>query len=342
MNVLQILNTIRANSSAFYQERIPVATKENLTDIGSQILTYSNLKNEFIDALITRVAFVEVSNRRYKNPLAVLKSDAMPFGNTWEEIHVNPAKAKKFDGKATDDLLSQEPADVETLFHKKNRADRYKITISHQQLQTAFLSVAEMGKFIQAQIDSMYSGDEIDEYALMKGVVVDGIANNYLVSEELEYDGGEQACKELIKFIKTLSSNFTFASKSYNGYNLKLKDEIQAGTKTGRVTWTPKENQVLLIRSDVDAATDVEVLAKAFNMEKTEFIKRKFVVDDFGDTNTLAVVCDERLFKFKDVIYTLEDFRNGSNLTTNNYLHHHQVISVSLFANCVAIKQKAA
>lgn len=341
MEVLNILNTIRANSSAFYQSRIPEATKSNLEDIGSQLLTYQGLRNEFVEALITRVAFVEVSNRRYKNPLAVLKSGAMPFGNTIEEVHINPAKAKTFDGSETGDLLSQEKPDVATIYHSKNRQDRYKVTISYDQLRTAFLGINELGNFIQWVIESMYSGDEIDEFALMKGVVVDAIKNGYVVSKELTYTGDEETCKDLIKLVKSLSSLFTFASKDYNGYNLKLKSEIEAGTKTGRITWCPVANQVILIRADVDAATDVEVLAKAFNMDKAEFLKRKFVVDDFGDTETLVAICDEKFFNFKDVIYTLDDFKNGSNLTINNYLHHHQVISASLFANFVAIKQKA-
>lgn len=341
MEVLNILNTIRANSSAFYQSRIPEATKTNLEDIGTQILTYQGLRNEFVEALVTRIAFVEVSNRRYKNPLAVLKSGSMPFGNTIEEVHVNPAKAKTFDGNATDDLLSQEKPDVATIYHSKNRADRYKVTVSYERLQTAFLGINEMAQFIQWVIESMYTGDEVDEFALMKNLVVDGIENQYVVTKELTYTGDEESCKNLIKLVKSLSSLFTFPKKDFNGYNLKYAAQIEAETMVGRITWTPVANQVLLIRADVDASTDVEVLAKAFNMDKAEFLKRKFVVDDFGDTDTLAVICDEKWFNIKDVIYTLEDFKNGSNLTINNYLHHHQVMSSSLFANFVAIKQKA-
>ena len=34
-------------------------------------------------------------------------------------------------------------------------------------------------------------------------------------------------------------------------------------------------------------------------MDKVEFAKRKFVVDSFGDTDTLVVIADEKYFKFR-------------------------------------------
>ena len=117
--------------------------------------------------------------------------------------------------------------------------------------------------------------------------------------------------------------------------------DITAGTITACTTWTPRENQILLIRSDVDASTDVEVLAKAFNMDKTNFLERKIVVDTFGDADVLCVICDENIFEVRDDLYQVRSFDNGSNLTTNYWLHHWETISLSLFGNGVAIRQNA-
>ena len=339
MDVITILNTIKANSSALYQDRVPSATRSNIAEIGTSVLAYESLTNEFVTALVQRICYTEVSNRRYRNPLAVLKSGSIPFGNTIEEVYTNPAKATEFDGNNTSDLLTLAKPDTATIYHERNRKDKYKVSISYEQLQTAFLGINEMGSFIQSVIDSMYSGDEIDEFLLMKQAVATAISGNKMKSYSVTYDGGEASCKDLVKLIKTLSSNMTFASKEFNGFNLAHATEISSGSITGRVTWCPKENQVILIRSDVDAATDVEVLAKAFNMDKVEFAKRKFVVDSFGDTDTLVVIADEKYFKFKDNVYTTKRFENGSNLTINYWLHHWQTISLSLFANAVALKQ---
>lgn len=342
MNVTEILNTIRDNNSQMYQERIPESTDTNIKDVGNAILSYEATTNEFLGALVNRIAFVEVANRRYKNPLSILKKPGKPFGTDIEEIFTNPTSAETFDGNATGDLLSIAKPDVKTIFHRMNRQDKYKVSISTPQLQKAFTSNFEMENLITSIINAMYSGDEMDEYLLMRNLVSQGIAENKVVSFEVDYDGGEGTSKELIKLLKTLSLNFTFMNDQYNGYNVLNKTGIEAGSVTSCKTWTPKENQVLLIRSDVDACTDVEVLAKAFNMDKTDLLKRKIVVDSFGDADTLCFLGDENAFQVRDDLFETRSFNNGSNLTTNYWLHHWQTISLSLFGNGVAIKQKAS
>lgn len=341
MDVISILNTIRANNSAMYVERIPEATQTNLEAVGNAIMQYEACTNEFLDTLINRIAFVIVSNRRYKNPLAVLKSGSKPFGTDIEEIFTNPVGAVTYDGSTTSDMLKVSKPDVKTVFHRMNRQDKYPVSISTPQLQKAFTSVNEMGNFITSIITAMYSGDEMDEYLLMRNIVSEAIADKKLKTLEVAYTGDEATSKDLIKLLKTLSVNFTFASKEYNGYNVLNAEKIAAKTLTPCTTWTPKENQLLLIRSDVDANTDVEVLAKAFNMDKTDFLNRKIVVDGFGDEDTLCVICDEAVFKVYDDLYTVRSFDNGSNLVTNYWLHHWQTISLSLFGNAIAIKQAA-
>lgn len=341
MDVINILNTIRENSSALYQERIPVATKQNIKDVGNAIMTFESTQNEFCDALVNRIAFTVVSNRRFKNPLAVLKKGGKPFGTTIEELYTNPVKAVAYNGSKTDDMLTVTPPDTKTIFHTRNRQDKYPVSISTPQLQTAFTSLNELSKFVTSVINAMYSGDEMDEYLLMRNTIADAVANSKLKFFETEYDGEEKTTKNLIKFIKTLSGNFTFPSNAYNGYNVLNAENIAAGKTTEAITWTPAENQIILIRTDVDADTDVEVLAKAFHMEKADFLKRKFVVDSFGDADTLMVICDENIFEVRDDLYQVRSFDNGSNLTTNYWLHHWQTLSISLFGNAVAIKQKA-
>lgn len=341
MNVITILNTIRANSSAQYQERIPEATQTNIQQVGNAILEFEAQTNEFLSALVNRIALTIVSNRRYQNPLAILKKGGKPFGTDIEEIFTNPVSAVSYDGSTTSDMLKVSKPDVKTIFHRMNRQDKYPVSISTPQLQKAFTSSGEMEKFVTSIITAMYSGDEMDEYLLMRNLVSSSITDSKVKTFAISYDGGETTSKELIKLLKTLSLNFGFISGEYNGYNVLNADGIAKKTITECKTWTPKENQVLLIRSDVDASTDVEVLAKAFNMDKTDFLKRKIVVDSFGDENTLAFICDENAFEVRDDLYQVRSFDNGSNLTTNYWLHHWQTISLSLFANGVAIQQEA-
>ena len=48
---VQILNTIRANASLAYQDRVPKVTRENFADVGKIITEYDAFANEFLTNL---------------------------------------------------------------------------------------------------------------------------------------------------------------------------------------------------------------------------------------------------------------------------------------------------
>ena len=129
--------------------------------------------------------------------------------------------------------------------------------------------------------------------------------------------------------IKTVSSLLTFMSEKYNHYGVK--------------THTPRANQILLLRADVDALIDVNVLASAFNMDKAEFMGRRIVVDNFGTgmDDVYAVLCDET---FLMVVNNLDKFTeqyNGQGLYWNYFWHVWRTYGVSPFANAVAFTTTA-
>ena len=69
----KILNTIRANASSDYQERVPIATQNNIAEVGNAITNYEPTRNEFLNALINRIGMVIIQSRLYENPLREFK-----------------------------------------------------------------------------------------------------------------------------------------------------------------------------------------------------------------------------------------------------------------------------
>lgn len=336
-----MLNTIHANQGKQYQDRIPIATRENFQEVGTALLSYDTHKNEFLDAFIYKICWQESISRKYSNPWAVLKKGTKPYGGMKEQRHTNPVKGKKYDGSVTSDMLEVNKPDVKTVLFKRNREDKYPVSISDAQLKTAFLNPAEFASFHQDVLNAMYSGDEMDEFLLMRQAVGDAISGGKIKSIEVDYATDPA---ELIKGVQTISRYFKYESTEYAGYNLINADAITAGTVTPVVTWCPTNKQVLLIREDIDVETDIDVLAKAFNMDKTNFTQRKVGVDTFGTGNedVLCVLADEGWFDFEDDLYKVASFNNGSNLTTNYWLHHWETIGLSPLANAVAFKKKAS
>ena len=336
-----MLNTIRANQGKQYQDRIPVATDTNFKEVGTALLTYDEQKNEFLNAFIHKICWQESISRKYSNPWAVLKKGTKPYGGMKEQRHVNPVKGKEFDGSNVSDMLEVNKPDVKTVLFQRNRQSKYPISISDAQLRTAFLNPGEFASFHQDVLNAMYSGDEMDEYLLMRQAVGDAISGGKIKTIEIDYDGDTAA---LVKGVQTISRYFKYESSEYAGYNLQFADDIESGTVTPVVTWCPTDKQVLLIREDVDVETDIDVLAKAFNMDKTNFTQRKVGVDTFGTGNedVLCVLADEGWFDFEDELYKVSNFFNGSNLVTNYWLHHWEKIGLSPLANAVAFKKKSA
>ena len=138
-----LLNTIRLNASNEYQSRVPQATRTNITDVGNPIISYSACQNEFLNSLVERIALTIVRSKIAKNPLSVLKKGSIPLGKDIQEIITNLTSAETFDEEGTE-LLKRKKPDVKAIYHRMNRQDQYTVTITRQQLQTAFTSYANL------------------------------------------------------------------------------------------------------------------------------------------------------------------------------------------------------
>lgn len=75
MDLVTVLNTIHANASAVYQERIPEATRTNLEDIRYAMISDDNVivANEFMATLLNKLIKSVVHTKRFNNPLKSLK-----------------------------------------------------------------------------------------------------------------------------------------------------------------------------------------------------------------------------------------------------------------------------
>jgi uncharacterized protein YjdB len=101
-------------------------------------------------------------------------------------------------------------------------------------------------------------------------------------------------------------------------------------------TRTDMTDMHLIIDADLEAEVDVDVLAKAFNMDRTSFLGNVTVIDGFASTGLEAVLVDKDFFMVYDNLQKLETIRNPRGLYWNYYYHVWQTLSASRFANAVA------
>lgn len=313
-----VINAIAPSLS----ERIPTATAENLSDIGQYILNNKSLANQFLNVLVNRIARVIITSRLYENPLAAFKRGTEKYGDIIEEIFVNIANAHEYNPQiAENEVYKRVIPDVGAVFHRTNSQLFYKATIQEESLEKAFTSEQGMRTLIAGIVDSLYSGANYDEFVAMKNIFAESADEMFYIKTDAP---SVDNIHNIVTNIKSASNLMEFMSNQYNA--------------AGVMNYTPKSRQVLLIRADIDAIMDVNVLAAAFNMDKAEFMGRKVLVDNFGAENpdVYAVLCDD---EFLMVVNTLDKFTeqyNAQGLYWNYFWHVWRVFSRSPFSNCIA------
>lgn len=321
-NGVDILNAVRNDASLSFQERVPVATQEDIKTYGSAVLNFPGLANEFLDALVNRIGKVILSSRLYKNPFAMLKKGMLDYGETIEEVYTSLAKAKIYDPQTAEtEFMKREIPDVKSIFHKLDYQNFFKTTIQRRDLERAFLSEDGVYNLVSDIISSLYSGMEYDEFITMKQLIVEYAKKGLFYEVEIPTVTAENM-KSIISTVKGYSNKLTFMSTQYNAM--------------GVPTYTDRSSQIIFIDAEFDAMMDVEVLASAFNMDKAEFMGRRILIDNFGElTGAKLLLCDESFFQIYDVLLQFEDVRNPEGLYWNYFLHKWTVFSVSRFANAV-------
>lgn len=327
-----ILNTIRANIiqsgdlGLDYENRIPVATRDNLKEVGKAYFEYKPALNEFLNELVNKIAMTYVHRKMYSNKLAFLKRGMLEYGDTIEEIFVDIAKAKHYEPVPADDNLCDvwevNKPKIVSAFHRVNREDMYTVTINEAMLKRAFTGYANFDSFIAGIFDSIYKADEFDEYILFKHLIGETIKNSYLVQVTKPTD-------------KATSEAFSVAMRA-NGLAMEYltRNYNQAGVATN----TPLGDQILILRSDIVPVIDVLQLANNFNLNLAQPISgRIIVIDDFGVGNDeiLGCIIDRDFSMIWDTLYRTESIYNPRHMYWNYFLHHHQLIASSPFANCI-------
>lgn len=320
---IDILNNIRANASPAYQERIPEATQQNILTIGNAFNTYDLLYNEFAQSLFNKIGKTIIESHLFKNKLARFKSGNITTQQDVEEIFVDMGKAATaYDPEGKNPLGRRNDDNVSVVYHRMNRQDTYDISIGDIDFLRVFRSESSLDHFIKSKINSVYSRANHDEWLLMKNILAtyDGYCD-YGVPV-IASDTAEAAAKKFVKTLRKAVNDVSFPSTKYN--------------KAKVTTWTEPENLVLLVNKDVVAEVDVEVLAKAFNMGKTDINVDIITMDDFGTlTDTYGLLIDKEFFKVWDTLSRMVSQRNEQGLFTNFFYHVHQILSASPYKTAI-------
>ena len=332
---VKTFNFIRANSTEAFVNVVPAATKDNIQTISNILFNdaYQPMLNEFVTNLINRIALTIVRNKSFNNPLAIFKKGSVPLGTDIQDIYENPAEAEAYEysNTAMAKLLTITDPDTHVAYYRRNRKDLYTKTITREGLQGAFVSWEKFEDYISAITTSLYSGNYISEFNYTKQLVDGAYDNGKVIVETVDAVTDASSAKAFVKKARALYSKLKFPSSNYNAYS-KF-----SGAKGTITTWTDENRIVLIVKSDVMAEVDVEVLAAAFNIDSAKLMGRIVEVDSFENDEIQAVLCDEAWLQIYDNILRFDEFYNARVMAWNEYLHAWGTFAICPFANAVVL-----
>lgn len=346
-STLDILNVIRQNASYDYQQNVPTITKAtDIPKVGEIIYGTPAFANQFLNALVNRIAIVRVQSANFNNPYSILKKGYLEYGESVEDIFVSIAKVVEYTPeKGNEREFKRTLPDVRSAFHVMNWRVMYPVTIQDEDLRQAFLSIEGVQNLIGKIVDSVYTAAEYDEFLLFKYLLIKAISHGktYPVS----IGTGLELSESAVQF-RGVSNLLPFMSDKFNDARVK--------------TNTPKDRQVIFMDSMFNAQFDVNVLAGAFNMDKADFMGRLFLIDDWTSfdnerfeiiransdgieevtpeelallANVKAVMLDENWFQVYDNNNKFTEKYVASGLYWNYFYHIWKTVSSSPFANAV-------
>nr|DAX03328.1 MAG TPA: Head protein [Caudoviricetes sp.] len=322
--------------------RIGTATEQNIGNIGTTILNYSVVKNEFLNVLVNKICGQIFMNKVYTNPLSFFEKEPVPYGSTLESVFTDLIQSKNFNENfGTNDvssLIGVETPPSKTEYYSKNFAKKYKISVSDLQLRTAFLNPNGLQNLINQVLTVPTNSRNFDDFQLMKGLLANASTKEVTLATTYKTANDDVKAKMLTKQTRAIVDRFGMMSKIFN---------IQ-----GVYTFTNSQNIVIITTPEVSANLDVELLATAFNMEKAEMGRRIVKIDSFqkynattkayeADANVELMVIDEDYIQFRRTLQVSESFRNPDKLTTNVFTHNQGIGAICGFVNAVKILNSA-
>lgn len=311
-----ILNAMRSEYEL--ENRLPEVTQSNLSEIFTTMMSYSQGKNQIIPSLLERIGLQTVDSTAWRNPLAMYKKDPMRYGMTHEETFVNMCKGKLYDPRESYEAAFQQyQSYIMSVFHKVNLNMQYPVTVTFDNLRSAFLSEYGIRDMMGMKMQSAVSGANWDEYNAMKNMIDTGYTQQVLPAVTVPAVIDETSAKTMLAEVKAAVNEFKFPNPANN---------IAGATSTSE-----PYNLIFITTPKVNAQISVDALAYAFHLDETQVDVRTVIVDKFANSSIQGVLLDIRFFNVRDQFREMSDQRLANVLAWNYFYTMVEMISASPF-----------
>lgn len=313
-------------SSSNFRSTIGDPNETSSLEFMNGLLEYPDtLGVEFMN-LATRVGKVIAHRNILTNKLAPFKMENMPLGYTMEEYFVECAKEHEYNqADAENTLFKRSLPDIKTAFYVVNRKSYYPATITDDDLRKYFVTWDGVNSLIARIVDSMYNGDNKDDYNYMKSALVTHYENGHMKIVNTSAVTNIDTAKELARKITEYVAYLTEPTNEYNAMAVTKQNEY--------------DDIYVILNAKTNSYLNIDWLAQTFQLEFAQFKTHVLVLPTLpstGQGTIEAIVCDSEIYRVFDQKYSVGVAYNAKGLYWNYFLHHWEGIATSRFANAIA------
>ena len=316
-----------------FQQRIPRPTQSNMAQVAEELFSplNGNCYNYFQDFLVNRIAYTIAHGRVFNNPLKVFKQNKIDYGSSIQNVAYKWLKAHAYEDDIETLLKMNRPEGV-AWYVSQNRRDRYDVTITHDELRTAFLDEYGLNNLAAKIVQLPSNSDEYDEFNIMKNLLAVYETNYGFTKHKLTAAPTDEATgKEFLTAVMADSGMMQFPSTNYNAINVEPIP-----------TFVNMDELILIVTPQTNASIKVNTYAGLFNLSEAEVNARIVQVDYLPIPKSVAILTTREIFDVHDTLYEMKTFYNPQTLSTNYFLHHWGIYGLNPYVPAVLYTTDAA
>lgn len=309
MKITQIKDLV--NSSLKEVDGTSILLKEdlsNVVDVGKDILDKDDIDN-FVKKLVDRVGKTVFNNRVYQGSAPSVLMDTWEYGSVVEKVDAELPNVEENDswnlqdGKSYDQDIFYQPKVSAKFFNSKVTFD-IPMSFTKMQVKCAFNSPTELNSFISMLMTKVQNAMTLHLDGLIMKTINNFTAqvinsNKGLQVVNLLKGYNDQTGQSLTSTKALTDPNFIkYANLMINTYRSRISQMSTLFNVGGIRKFTPKENQHLVILSDLASASKVYLESDTYNQQNVQLGSNYDTVPywqgsgtsyDFTDTSSIDV-----------------------------------------------------
>lgn len=297
--------------------------------------------NELFTTLINRIGSTIFKGLIFDNPLGVFRDEDFQYGDTVQEIYVGLATAKGYDVTNATSQYQFANTPISAFYHTLERKEYYDRTFDEMTVMEAFVSDSAFNSFIDKQMATLISSDNLDEYTYIRDLVTWAMQDIPIAGGGSIFTPGTQIDSTQQNWRLDLEEELIELS---NLFEIPSRTRFQNAALVPNATLA--DDQYFVCSARLSSKIDT-LLANIYHMDKATIKAKKIVVDEFPafagtgtasgvDRNGMvpvgALVSNDS-FIVKDKRVRMTNNWDAKQMWFNYFLHHWSLISFSTFAN---------